>query len=183
MPRLVRVAVPVPLIRLFDYLLDDSLPAPQVGCRVRVPFARREVTGVVLELPTSSDMPAEQLKPLAAVLDEAPLLDPGLIADLMWAARYYQHPPGEVFETALPLMLRRAAVLPESGTAALRLSDAGSAAMAQATTRIGKLGKQLLAFIGECIKINVQFRQEVYERIYPSFGLEKFIEYHHFFGL
>jgi primosomal protein N' (replication factor Y) len=144
MPRLVRVAVPVPLTRLFDYVLDDSLPAPQVGCRVRVPFARREVTGVVLELPTTSDMPAEQLKPLVAVLDEAPLLDPDLIANLMWAARYYQHPPGEVFEAALPVMLRRAAVLPESGTAALRLTDAGIAAMAQAAARIGKLGKQLL---------------------------------------
>ena len=137
MPRLVRVAVPVPLTRLFDYVLDDSLPAPQVGCRVRVPFARREVTGVVLELPTTSDMPAEQLKPLVAVLDEAPLLDPDLMANLMWAARYYQHPPGEVFEAALPVILRRAAVLPESGTAALRLTDAGIAAMAQAAARIG----------------------------------------------
>lgn len=144
MPRLVRVAVPVPLTRLFDYLLDASLPVPQVGCRVRVPFAGREVTGVVLELPDSSDMAADQLKPVVAVLDQEPLLDAGFMANLLWASRYYQHPVGEVFEAALPVLLRKSGALPEAGVGALRLMAAGTDALAQDGPRIGKRGRALL---------------------------------------
>ncbi|MEE7547792.1 hypothetical protein HF319_12760, partial [Xanthomonas sp. Kuri4-1] len=45
-----RVALPVPLPRLFDYLPPPgAAPAEPVGCRVRVPFGSRELVGVVVE--------------------------------------------------------------------------------------------------------------------------------------
>ncbi|MEG3193571.1 hypothetical protein SNE32_15140, partial [Lysobacter sp. D1-1-M9] len=46
-----RVALPLPLPRLFDYHPphDDPAPATAVGCRVRVPLgASRELVGVVV---------------------------------------------------------------------------------------------------------------------------------------
>src|SRR5688572_32856476 len=70
-PRLVRVAVPVPLADAFDYLAADG-PLPQIGCRVRVPFGRRERIGLVVEHPATTDVARERLRTIGAVLDPAP---------------------------------------------------------------------------------------------------------------
>jgi primosomal protein N' (replication factor Y) len=45
---LVRVAVPVPLRRHFDYLSPLPLPAP--GCRVEIPFGPQTLVGLVVGL-------------------------------------------------------------------------------------------------------------------------------------
>ena len=100
----VRVALPVPLRRQFDYLAP--LPLPQPGCRVRVIFGRQQLIGIVISHPAQSDLPPEKLKPLLEVLDPAPLFGPTLWPLLQWAASYYQHPLGEVLHHALPLLLR-----------------------------------------------------------------------------
>lgn len=148
MPRIVRVAVPVPLPRLFDYLVPDAdLPAP--GCRVLVPFVRRELVAVVLEHADDSEFDASQLKPLSAVLDMQPLLSPELINTLCWAARYYQHPIGEVFDAALPVMLRSARSLPISGEAALQITEAGRVAVADERRRRGTHVDALLGILSE----------------------------------
>ena len=47
--QLVKVAVPVPLADVFDYLADGEHELPAPGCRVRVPFGRGERTGIVVE--------------------------------------------------------------------------------------------------------------------------------------
>ena len=110
---ILRVAVDAPLDRLFDYLPPAGGDPPAPGARVRVPFGRRRVVGLVAETAPSSELPAERLKPVVEVLDDAPLLDAGLLALLAWAARYYHHPPGEVVAAALPGPLRQGAALPE----------------------------------------------------------------------
>ena len=105
--RIVKVAVPCPLYKTFDY----SLPAPgnQVivpGIRVRVPFGRQKLIGIIIEEILTSDVPANKLKPVIAVLDEHNLLSSDILKLLLWAARYYVHPLGEVVQTALPVYLR-----------------------------------------------------------------------------
>ncbi|MEP6880911.1 MAG: primosomal protein N', partial [Dokdonella sp.] len=137
MPRIVRVAVPVPLPRLFDYRLDAELSEPAVGCRVRVPFSGRERVGVVLGCEDRSEVADDQLKPVSAVLDEYPLLSVELIATLEWAARYYQHAIGEVFDAALPALLRSDRELPEAGIAAIGLSALARQAQFDLTPRQG----------------------------------------------
>ena len=101
----VRVALPVPLRRQFDYLAAEPLPA--VGCRVRVSFGRQQMVGLVTDHPEQSDLPLEKLKPILEVLDPAPLLPPTLWQLLLWSAHYYQHPLGEVLQHALPVLLRQ----------------------------------------------------------------------------
>jgi primosomal protein N' (replication factor Y) (superfamily II helicase) len=108
---IVRVAVPRPLYRLFDYELPPHLPVPAPGCRVRVPFGRSHLTGICVESKRFSGLHrgagAERpLKPLHAVIDTAPLIDTALLALLRWAADYYHHPLGETLFTALPGWLR-----------------------------------------------------------------------------
>jgi primosomal protein N' (replication factor Y) (superfamily II helicase) len=84
-------------------------PAPGAlgpGTRVRVPFGRQRLVGVIMETADSSDLPAERLKPILEVLDTRPILDPPALGLLRWAAEYYHHPIGEVISTALPKSLR-----------------------------------------------------------------------------
>ena len=107
-PRFLRVALPTPLRRLFDYRPCREVPAcgGRPGLRVKVPFGRRQLVGVVVECTEHSDLPAQQLKQVHACLDEAPLP-----ADWWWlcqfTARYYQHPLGDTIAQALPVALRQ----------------------------------------------------------------------------
>ena len=149
MPRIVRVAVPVPLLRLFDYALDSELAVPAIGARVLVPFARRTVVGVVLGIDDHSDLPAEQLKPVVEVLDTVSLLSTELIASLGWAARYYQHAIGEVFHAALPTLMCSGRDLPQPGIAAIALSAEGEVAVSKNQPRRSSRSSALLELLGE----------------------------------
>jgi primosomal protein N' (replication factor Y) len=104
--RVCRVAVPAPLRTLFDYLPPVAGLPPAPGQRVRVPFGRGERCGVVLELAEDADS-GRPLKPVSEALDDAPLLREADLGLLRWAARYYQHPIGEVIAAALPVRLRQ----------------------------------------------------------------------------
>ncbi len=99
-----RVAVPVPLPRLFDYALADGMDAPQPGARVAIEFGRRRVVGIVIDVETGA---IEGLKPILEVLDDPPLFDAALWALIPRVARYYLAPLGETLATALPVGLRR----------------------------------------------------------------------------
>lgn len=110
----VHTALPVPLNRTFDYLLPDGLPPVVPGARVSVPFGKRQVVGVVAGVSEQSNLPHDQLKPVAEVLDSQSLFSPLLWKMLHWAAGYYHFPLGEVLFHALPVLLRqgKAAELP-----------------------------------------------------------------------
>lgn len=100
-----RVAVACPLRRLFDYLPPPGAEPPP-GTRVRVPFGPRAVTGVLVETGEGSELPEERLRPVRAVIDSRPLFPPALLGALLRAARYWQHPVGEVFAAAMPAKIR-----------------------------------------------------------------------------
>lgn len=109
-----RVAVPSPLRRTFDYQLPAALladhPDLQPGVRLRVPFGSRELTAVLLQVDTRSDIERNKLKPVSAILDTEPLIPGHLLQLWLWAARYYQHPVGEALHTIMPAGLRGTAV-------------------------------------------------------------------------
>ena len=107
---IIRVAVPTPLRRLFDYLppKGDVLHTLAPGTRVVVPFGRQKLVAIVVELCRETEMDPAQLKPVQQVLDAEPALSPTLFSLCQWAYRYYQHPPGDVFSHALPVALRKA---------------------------------------------------------------------------
>ncbi|MEO6169803.1 MAG: primosomal protein N' [Lysobacter sp.] len=126
---LIRVAIPVPLPRLFDYLAPAAGPPARIGSRVRVPFGARELVGVVAALPTAAEAEAGELKAAVEVLDGAPLFAGELLASLQWLARYTHAPLGEVFAAALPGPLRRGEPLPDTNGWAWRLTSDGHAAL------------------------------------------------------
>src|SRR5699024_4293227 len=105
MPEILRIALPVPLPRLFDYLPPRTGPVA-AGCRVRVPFGTGERIGIVTGATDHSDTPAGRLKRVIAALDDTPLLDNELMATLAWAGDYWLGTPGDVLFGALPVALR-----------------------------------------------------------------------------
>jgi primosomal protein N' (replication factor Y) len=106
---ILRIALDTPLRRLFDYLAPKERPAPKIGARVRVPFGRQRLIGVVIAQASSSDLPAEKLKAVLDVIDEEPVLDERVMELAEWAAQYYHHPLGEVLSAALPKLAREGA--------------------------------------------------------------------------
>ncbi len=104
---LLRVALPLPLRRSFDYLALTDAPLPAIGSRVSVRFGKTAMIGIVVEHPPTSEIPVERLKPITAALDTEALLTADLFAILEWTARYYHHPIGDVFALGLPPSLRQ----------------------------------------------------------------------------
>jgi primosomal protein N' (replication factor Y) len=102
-----KVAVGVPLARAFDYLPPRSGRSPAPGCRVRVPFGARQVTGVVLAHAPATDIAPDRIRRCTAVLDEEPLLRAADLELLRFTSDYYHHPIGEVVSAALPALLRK----------------------------------------------------------------------------
>ena len=103
-----QVAVPAPVRRRFDYLPPQpgwSPPVP-LGARVRVPFGRTSVVGVVVGVATTSAVDVARLRRVREVIDTEPLLDPVMLKLLLWASGYFQHPVGEVVAGTLPRLLR-----------------------------------------------------------------------------
>lgn len=124
--QIVRIAVPSPLPRLFDYTLESSAePSSLPGRRVRVNFGRRLCVGVIVEVVEQSTLGSDKLKAVEALLDTAPLLDVELLALLQWAQGYYHANPGEVVLGALPPHLRDGAALVDSSVAGWQLTTLG----------------------------------------------------------
>lgn len=150
MPTYLRIAVPSPLRRLFDYLPpadqdpDAALALPP-GVRVRVPFGRRSVIGVLMATATRSDVPLAQLKRADAILDTVPLLSPTVFDLCRWAAGYYLHPPGEVFAAALSKRLREGRAPAQN---AWRLTARGQGLGEEALTRAPRQQAALRALSG-----------------------------------
>ena len=105
--RIVKVAVPCPLYGTFDYRLPKlNGQTIQPGMRVRVSFGRQKLIGIIIDEVQNSDVPPEKLKSISALLDNTTLLPADILDLLLWAARYYVHPLGDVIQTALPVYLR-----------------------------------------------------------------------------
>ena len=140
MPAVLRVALPLPLQTLFDYLPAGAGLAC-VGSRVLVPFGRGKLVGIVVTSADEASVDSRRLKQVLRVLDNDALLDPELMQTLAWAADYWLGAPGEVYANALPLALREAKPLPVLGDEYWSLGTAGRSAL-DAGSRRG--GSQLL---------------------------------------
>ena len=102
----IQVALPRPLRRTFDYAVAPDAPVPAPGVRVRVPFGRTSVVGLVVDVLDSSP---HELKTATDVIDDTPLLPADLVGLAQWLVRYYHHPIGDVVKTLMPVSARRGA--------------------------------------------------------------------------
>src|SRR5262245_55685763 len=89
------IATTAPIDKVYSYTIPDALAERVVpGVRVRVPLGKagRLVEAWCIE--RSEGQWDGTLRPIADVIDEAPLLPPALLELALWIARYYACPIG-----------------------------------------------------------------------------------------
>jgi len=100
-PFLVDIALPVPLDRIFTYLVPPELQSSALsGKRALVPFGKKHLTGVIVALPPSTDV--HGLKPVTDILDTKPSFSAEILSLTKWMSDYYFTPWGEVLRAATP---------------------------------------------------------------------------------
>ncbi|HBO39460.1 MAG TPA: primosomal protein N' [Pasteurellaceae bacterium] len=124
----VRIALAIPLMRFFDYLLPADLQ-PTVGSRVLVPFGTQKRVGILVDFPEKSEIPLTQLKPVLACLDGESLFNRDMWRLLNWAAGYYQVALGEVLFSALPVKLRNGESAVEKNSVLWKITALGEQAL------------------------------------------------------
>ncbi len=103
--RFAEVVVAAKPDRLFHYRVPPGLvDRVQAGLRVRVPFGPRVLDGYLVRLVARSDV--ESVKPLSAVLDDQPVIDPIILRLTRWIADYYLAPWGRVLAASVPVGLK-----------------------------------------------------------------------------
>ena len=125
---IVRVALAVSLPLFFDYLYSPDL-TPIVGGRVLVPFGSQKRVGIVVDLPASSDVAKEKLKPIIDVLDADSLFNSTTWDWLSWSANYYRAALGDVLFQALPVKLRNGESAVKNDRTFWRITDLGKQAL------------------------------------------------------
>ena len=149
---ILKVALDTPLRRVFDYrpplrFSGEDIAAVPVGTRVRVPFGRRQMIGVLIAFAAQSAVPLDKLKPALEILDAQAILDPHTFELLRWAAEYYHHPIGEVFAAALPASLRAGQPACQK-TESWSLSETGLRELSAPSDRRAPQQRDLLAWLG-----------------------------------
>ncbi|ALP54146.1 primosomal protein N' [Candidatus Tenderia electrophaga] len=136
-----RLAVPSPLYRSFDYLppVGCNVENLKPGARLRLPFGRRQTVGVLLDISDTTQIQRHKLKAALELLDDEPLLPTELMALLRWVADYYHHPIGETLATALPVALRQGETATAKYRARWRITAAGQAVN---TATLGRRAKR-----------------------------------------
>jgi primosomal protein N' (replication factor Y) len=147
---ILQIALDTPLRRVFDYLGPPDVPleALERGLRVRVPFGRRRLVGVLVGTARESTVDAAKLRSIIEILDRQPVFDPVTFDLLCWAAEYYHHPLGEVLAAALPATLRSGQAAIDE-TSAWAITGAGRAALTDPAWRRAPQQRALLAWLAQ----------------------------------
>ncbi len=111
----VKVVVNTPLRRSFDYLPPENPPSQLLtGLRVRVPFGKRELIGLIIDTSVESDFDFNELKRIIEVIDQEPVFNASMMKLFKWAASYYHYPLGQVIHNAMPAHVRQGKALTAS---------------------------------------------------------------------
>ncbi|MEY2530904.1 MAG: hypothetical protein QOI96_989, partial [Verrucomicrobiota bacterium] len=108
-PAFIRVIIDRAIHRELDYAVPETLAERiGVGSRVRVPFRDKSALATVVALLEQSD--ADGIRPIEAVVGEAPVLSELLLELARWMSAYYCCPIEAVMRSLLPQVIRRAEV-------------------------------------------------------------------------
>src|SRR5436189_2512624 len=108
-PNYVRVIIDRAIQRELDYSVPETLADRiRIGSRVRVPFRDKSALATVLATLEQSD--AKGIRPIEALVGEAPAISESLLELAKWMSAYYCCPLETVMRSLLPQVIRRAEV-------------------------------------------------------------------------
>ncbi|HYR22901.1 MAG TPA: primosomal protein N' [Chthoniobacterales bacterium] len=108
-PNYVRVIIDRAIQRELDYSVPETLADRiGIGSRVRVPFRDKSALATVLATLDQSD--AKGIRPIEALVGEAPVISEPLLELAKWMSAYYCCPLETVMRSLLPQVIRRAEV-------------------------------------------------------------------------
>lgn len=100
-----KVALPLPIERLFDYSLPADITGEIIGRRALVNFAGRKAIGYIADTAEKTSIP--KVKSVLKVIDCAPILNQPLLKLARIISDYYCCSLGEAFNTILPPGIRK----------------------------------------------------------------------------
>lgn len=108
-PRLVEVALPLPLFQTFTYEVPENLENPVAnGSRVVVPFRNRRRIGICVGESGSAEARG-RVREVVESPDATPAVSESVLVLCKWIAEYYVVPLGVALRAALPALLTGAA--------------------------------------------------------------------------
>ena len=108
MKKTIEVALNLPLYKTFNYLIPENVSNIRAGTRVEVPFGRKKLIGICLgtKKQDSTENFKYKLKYFNKIIDEKPLITNEILRLGKWAAKYYQHPIGQVLFSCIPSKIK-----------------------------------------------------------------------------
>ena len=103
-----------------------------------MPFGSQKRVGIVVDLPASSDVVKEKLKPIIDVLDAESLFNSTTWDWLAWSANYYRAALGDVLFQALPVKLRNGESAVKNDRTFWRITELGKQALELGTLKRAK---------------------------------------------
>jgi len=101
---ILKVALDVPLDRVFDYKTDN--PDTQIGQYVVVPFGTRKMIGVVVGISDTTSIESKKLKSIIR-LDPEVIFDKKSMKLFEFSSQYYHYPLGQTILSAVPSRLKK----------------------------------------------------------------------------
>lgn len=102
---ILRVALSIPIDTLFDYAATEANRS-DIGLRVCVPFGPKKLIGVIWDVCSETEIPADKLKSAIIIFRDIQPLPADLLALFSFCSKYYHHPLGMVAVNSLPAKMR-----------------------------------------------------------------------------
>ncbi|MBT5150509.1 MAG: primosomal protein N' [Nitrosomonadales bacterium] len=102
--KILKIALDVPVNKLFDYVSNDS--NIKIGQYVKVPFGSRRLIGVCCEIEKKSLIPVEKLKTIASIESEV-IFDEPMFKLLYFVSDYYHYPIGQTIMSVVPSRIKK----------------------------------------------------------------------------
>lgn len=100
--RTAEVIIPRAIRGTLTYSLPDTIENPQIGMRVLVPLATKEVVGIISQIDETDAPPTFPIRDVIGTMEPDAMVTERQLQLWRWMADYYMCPIGDVMTAALP---------------------------------------------------------------------------------